>query len=66
MVHLGGDEINTSCFNENPDIKSFMMHNKLNTYNDLINFHISKTRSLLNSVNPKKVAAYWCNEDTFY
>jgi hexosaminidase len=24
MIHLGGDEIFTSCFDENPNIKTFM------------------------------------------
>ena len=32
MVHLGGDEVFTSCFNENPNIQTFMREKKLNTY----------------------------------
>jgi hexosaminidase len=65
-VHLGGDEVFTSCFNENPNIINFMNDNGISTYSDLISWHISKTRDVLSSVNSDKTAVYWSNEDTFY
>ena len=66
MVHLGGDEVFTSCFNENPHIQTFMKSHGLSTYKDLINYHLEKTRTLLKSVNPNFVPLYWSNEATFY
>ena len=44
MVHLGGDEVLQSCFNENPDIKQFMIDKNLSTYDDLVVYHMNVTR----------------------
>jgi len=67
MIHLGGDEVLQSCFNENPDLKAkFMKDLNLNTYNELVVYHMNKTRDLLTKVNKSKRALYWSNEDTFY
>ena len=41
------------------------LHN-LTDYDDLIVYHMNKTRDLLRTVNKDKVALYWSNEDTFY
>lgn len=38
LVHLGGDEVLTSCFNENPEIITFMDNLGLQTYDDLIDY----------------------------
>jgi hypothetical protein len=43
-----------------------MQAKKLNTYNDLINWHVHETRALLTKINPSKTATYWANIDTFY
>lgn len=32
MVFLGGDEVNTNCYNENPNMNNFMKQNNLNNY----------------------------------
>lgn len=66
FMHLGGDEVLQSCFNENPDIQDYMKDNNLKTYDDLVVYHMARTRYLLLNMNPKKVGLYWSNEDTFY
>jgi len=66
IIHLGGDEVFTSCFDENPAIKTFMKEMKISTYSDLITYHILKTRDILANINANKQAIYWSNEDTFY
>lgn len=67
MIHLGGDEVMTSCFNENPDLKAkFMKDLNLTTYDELVVYHMNKTRELLTKVNKNKRALYWSNTDTFY
>ena len=38
-MHMGGDEVDRTCFDENPHIKEFMESKKLKTYDDLINWH---------------------------
>lgn len=66
MVHLGGDEVIQSCFNENQDIHQFMIDKNLSNYDDLVVYHMNVTRQLLETVNNDKTALYWSNEDTFY
>lgn len=66
MIHLGGDEVFTSCFNENPNIQTFMQQHQLKTFNDLINYHLTKSREILTGINANKQALYWSNDDTFY
>lgn len=45
MIHLGGDEVDTSCFNENPYIQEFMRERNLTSYEDLVNLHMSTVRN---------------------
>jgi len=63
MVHLGGDEVDTSCFDENPYIQTFMRQRHLTTYDQLVNLHMATVRAQLGS---GKRALYWSNADTFY
>lgn len=42
-----------------------MKHNKIASYDDLILWHLQKSRNILSSINPNKQAIYWSNEDTF-
>lgn len=66
MVHLGGDEVLQSCFNENPNLPKFMEDNNITDYDQLIAWHMAKARYLLQNINRDKKALYWSNEDTFY
>lgn len=65
-MHLGGDEVLTSCFNENPNLIPFMDSLGLDTYQDLIVYWMGNAREILTSINAEKTAMYWSNEDTFY
>jgi hexosaminidase len=66
MLHLGGDEIDTECFDENPKIQSYMTKMNIANYSELIVAHIAKVRSMVSKINPKKRAIYWSGNDTFY
>ncbi|TNV80821.1 hypothetical protein FGO68_gene13254 [Halteria grandinella] len=66
MVHLGGDEVLQSCFNENPNLAKFMEDNNITDYDQLIVWHMAKARYTLQNINRDKKALYWSNEDTFY
>ena len=44
LVHLGGDEVLTSCFNENPNLIPFMNSLGLDTYQDLIVYWMGNAR----------------------
>ena len=66
MIHLGGEEIDETCFDENPGIKDFMNKRGIKTYSELIVSHITKVRAMLSTMNAKKRAIYWSNPDTFY
>jgi hexosaminidase len=66
LIHLGGDEINQTCYDENPGIKDFMAKRNISTYNDLIISHMNKVRQMVTKLNPKKRAIYWSDPDTFY
>ena len=63
LIHLGGDEVDRSCFDENPNLKTWMTQHGIATYDDLVNMHLAKARSLL----PEgKRAIYWSDEGSFY
>jgi N-acetyl-beta-hexosaminidase len=66
MVHFGGDEVITSCFNESPTIQQYMVENNLTDYDSVVSFHMNNTRNMLRNVNSQKVGVYWSNEDTYY
>lgn len=64
-MHLGGDEVIQSCFNEAPGIQDFLKQHNLKNYSELIVYHINKVRSKLSEINDKKSAIYWSDEATF-
>ncbi len=65
-IHLGGDEIEQDCFDENPGIQQYMTKMGIATYSELIVSHISKVRSMLKRINSKKKAIYWSDPSTLY
>lgn len=44
MIHLGGDEVDESCFDENPNIQIFMRYHQVSNYSALVVMHITKAR----------------------
>ena len=66
MLHLGGDEIDLTCFDENPNIQAYMQKMGIQNYTELIVSHMAKVRKMLNNMSPQKRAIYWSSPDTFY
>ena len=66
MVHLGGDEVDLHCYDENPAIQQFMKDHNLTSYKEMVSFHIAKVREILTGIDSGKQALYWSNVDTFY
>ena len=65
FLHLGGDEVLTSCYNENPNIKTFMNQHGLTTLQSIFEYHLKEARKVLTEVNPNKKALYWMHPDNF-
>ena len=65
-IHLGGDEVDTTCFDENPGIKEFMKKHNLSTYDDLVVSHMARVRQMVSSLKPRGKAIYWSDPGTFY
>ena len=66
MIHLGGDEVPTNCYYENPKIEEYMQKWNISTYKDLIVSHMAKVRKMLTKINQGKRPIYWSNKSTFY
>lgn len=66
MIHLGGDEVDETCYDENPAIQTFMRYHAISNYSELVVMHMNKARQILSHINPNKQALYWSNQDTFY
>jgi hexosaminidase len=65
-VHLGGDEVDTECYDENPKIQDFMLKHKIANYSELVVTHIERARKLLARQKPQGKAIYWSDPATFY
>ena len=44
LIHLGGDEVNPKCFDENPDLQRWMNQHNIANYSELVNAHFVKAR----------------------
>lgn len=51
MVHLGGDEVDTTCYDENPYIQTFMAKHNITSYDELVVLHMTKVREQLTAIN---------------
>lgn len=39
MIHLGGDEVDKTCFDENTNLKTWMTEHGIASYDDLVVYH---------------------------
>ena len=62
FIHLGGDEVNASCWENKPWIKKFMKEQGFASSMDLQNYYKLKEKKMLNS---KRKAVYWLYNENF-
>jgi hexosaminidase len=65
-VHMGGDEVDTACYDENPGIQDFMKKHGIANYSELVVSHIARVRQMVSKLKPKGNAIYWSDPGTFY
>lgn len=59
-LHLGGDEVDFSCWKTNPDIKAFMEKSKYNDdYSKIEQFYIQNLLNIVKKVSPKTGYVIW-------
>ncbi|XP_063905118.1 beta-hexosaminidase subunit alpha-like [Zophobas morio] len=51
--HIGGDEVDFTCWQSNPDITTFMSDNNISSYEGLENYFIQHVVDLLDKLNSK-------------
>lgn len=65
LVHLGGDEVRSVCWDERPSIKEFMKKHNIPDYNALRAYYMEKEYAILKSLNSLKKPIYWVSEAEF-
>lgn len=61
-IHLGGDEVVYGCWNEDAEIVDFMATNNIASYNELLNYFVTKVDKQVNSMGASVV--HW--EEVFF
>lgn len=51
-IHLGGDEVDKTCWEHNPDIVAFMKKNNWTDYNKLEAMYIQKLTKIVSAKTP--------------
>jgi hexosaminidase len=51
--HIGGDEVDFSCWKSNPDVNAFMADNDISTYEQLESYFIQNVVNLLDTLDSK-------------
>ena len=62
FVHLGGDEVSYSCWENKPWIKTFMNEHNISTGLGLQNYYKNREKTLLNK---EKSAIFWVKDSNF-
>lgn len=62
VVHFGGDEVTTSCWDKRPSIKEWMGKNNISNYSDLQVYYRTRQKELWRKISNKN-ASYWANEE---
>jgi hexosaminidase len=63
MVHLGGDEVQESCWDERPSIKEYMKQHNIPDYKALMSHYIERERKVVQEVSPSKKLVQWICEN---
>ncbi|KAL4444539.1 hypothetical protein ABPG74_016832 [Tetrahymena malaccensis] len=58
-VHMGGDEVFGSCWDQRPSIKQFMAKNNISDYNQLQVYYRNRQKK---SIQANRTKIYWANE----
>ncbi|CAL6021746.1 Beta-N-acetylhexosaminidase [Hexamita inflata] len=58
LIHLGGDEVDHGCWNEDPEISSYMQKNGINTTLLWQQFH-ARVSQLVQKLSPNATRFYW-------
>ena len=61
-VHFGGDEVQSKCWDERPQIKEWMDKNKIANYTELEKYYRQTQKKNWRKISPKKKVIYWSNE----
>lgn len=59
-VHMGGDEVNLTCWDRKPSIKDWMKNHNISSYTDLQNYYRIEQKKIWRNMT-KKTAIYWAN-----
>lgn len=65
IVHLGGDEVGFSCWENDVNIRAFMDANNIPNGIKLQQYYKTRQRDILSQINPEKSAIYWVNDANF-
>ncbi len=61
-IHLGGDEVVYGCWNEDAEIVDFMSTNNIASYNELLNYFVTKVDKQVNAMGASVI--HW--EEVFF
>jgi len=65
MIHLGGDEVLTDCWDERPSIKEYMKKHNIPDYKALLSHYFDRELKIIQEVSPSKKFIQWvCESDT--
>eukprot|EP00095_Tigriopus_kingsejongensis_P003716 maker-scaffold36_size508890-snap-gene-4.13 protein:Tk03716 transcript:maker-scaffold36_size508890-snap-gene-4.13-mRNA-1 annotation:"hypothetical protein T265_05296" len=60
FFHIGGDEVDTACWESNPDINAFMDYlNISGEYRQLESYHVEKVLDIISKLSKKTTSIVW-------
>lgn len=63
VMHLGGDEVDTVCWDKRPEILVWMAQNGIKDYHELQIYYRNRQKQIWRNISKTKNASYWANEE---